>query len=120
MRPAISFSTYLLSLPLEFLRWWFIDATFNLLAILKFILAASYRFLGISLIFKTFFKPWKNEYREGLTRFALLMGMFIKTIFLFFDLMFFSGLILVEGAVLIVWLAFPAFIIWGIYAAIFT
>lgn len=120
MRPAISFSTYLVSLPFEFLHWWWIEATFNLLSILRFLIAACYRFLGVSLIFKTFFKPWKNEYREGLSRFALFMGIFIKSTFLIFDLMFFSVLILVLGAVLLAWLAFPIFVIWGVYAAVFT
>jgi hypothetical protein len=120
MRPAISFSAYLLSLPVDFLHWWFVEATFNLFQILRFILSATYRFLGVGLIFKTFFKPWKNEYREGLTRFALFMGMFIKTIFLFFDLIFFGFLIMVEGFVLIAWLTFPLFVIWGLYAAIFS
>lgn len=120
MRPAISFSSYLLTLPFEFVHWWFIEATFNLLQILRFTLAATYRFLGVGLLFKTFFKPWKNEYREGLTRFALFMGMFIKTMFLFFDVIFFSFVILLEGFVLIVWLTFPLIVIWGIYAAIFA
>lgn len=119
MRPAMSFSTYLLSLPIEFLHWWFIEATFNLLLILKFILSATYRFLGVNLIFTTFFKPWKNEYREGLTRFALFMGMFIKSTFLFFDLLVFSFLIFLEGLALIIWLIFPFFVIWGLYVAIF-
>lgn len=119
MRPAISISTFLVSLPFEFLHWWFVEATFNLLQILKFIFAAIYRFLGINLIFKTFFKPWKNEYREGLTRFALFMGMFIKTCFLIFDLFFFSFIFLIEGFVLIAWLTFPMFVIWGLYVAIF-
>jgi hypothetical protein len=120
MRPAVSFSAYLVSLPFEFLHWWFVDATFNLLQILRFFLSFTYRFLAVNLIFKTFFKPWKNEYREGLTRFALFMGMFIKTVFLFFDLVFFSVLILVEGLILIAWLTFPLLVIWGLYAAIFS
>ena len=120
MRPAISFSAFLVSLPLEFLHWWFIDATFNLLLALRFILAATYRFLGVSLIFKTFFKPWKNEYREGLTRFALFMGMFLKTTFLIFDFFFFLFLILLESLVLTIWLIFPLLIIWGLYASFFA
>ncbi len=120
MRPAIGLSAYLISLPLEFLHWWFIEATFNLFQILRFVLAASYRILGVELLFRTFFKPWKNEYREGLTRFALFMGMAIKSFFLFFDLLFFSALIFAEGLVILIWLTFPMFVIWGVYAAIFT
>lgn len=119
MRPALSISSFLFSLPLEFLHWWFIEATFNLLSILQYFLSLSYRFLGISLLFKTFFKPWKNEYREGLTRFALFMGIFIKSCFLLFDLFFFVGLILLESFILITWLILPILVIGGLYASIF-
>ncbi|HSX57725.1 MAG TPA: hypothetical protein VLE47_00440 [Candidatus Saccharimonadales bacterium] len=120
MQPAISISSYLISLPLEFLNWWFVEATFNLFKILRFVLAAALRLLGVELLLKTFFKPWKNEYREGLTRFALFMGMGIKTFILFFDFLFFSALIFLEGLILVAWLAFPLLVIWGVYAAIFT
>src|SRR3990172_10653859 len=100
MHPAFSFSAYLLTLPFEFVHWWFIESTFNILKILRYILEVFYNLLSVKLIFKTFFKPWKNEYREGLARFALFMGIFIKSMFLFFDLLFFSFLIFMEGLVL--------------------
>jgi len=47
-------------------------------------------------MFKTFFKPWKNEYREGLVGFSIVMGMIIKSLFIFADLCLFAGLLLVE------------------------
>lgn len=120
MQPAISFSAYLLTLPAQFIRWWFIEATFTLLEIMRYFLAAFYQILGVRSLFRTFFKPWKNEYREGLVKFSLFMGMFIKSILLVFDALFFIVLIGVEFVVLCIWFFFPLLVIWGIYAAIFT
>jgi hypothetical protein len=118
--PAISLGAYLLSLPLVFLRWWFFDAVAEILKILKLILQAFLHLLSIELIFKTFFKPWKNEYREGLVRFSIFMGIFIKSLFLFADFLFVLALLFVEGLFLILWVALPFTVFWGIYAFLFT
>lgn len=120
MLPAISFSAYLLTLPLQFLHWWWLEATFNLLSIMRYILSATFQFLGIKSIFKTFFKPWKNEYREGLVRFSVFMGMFLKFMLLICDTIFFAVVILAEFLILVAWFLFPFIVIWGVYAAIFT
>lgn len=119
MQPALPFSTYLLSLPLEFIRWWFLEATVNLLKIMRFVFVYFYRELSISLLLKTYFKPWKNEYRQGLVRFALFMGIFLKTCFLLVDLLFLAVLIAAEVMVLAIWVLLPFTIVWGIYVAIF-
>lgn len=120
MAPAFSLTTFLVSLPINFLYWWFVGATFNLLQILHYFLRASIQILGINSIFKTFFKPWKNEYREGLVRFARFMGMFFKSLFLLADLIFLALLVLVEFAIFAAWILIPFIVIWGVYAAIFT
>lgn len=119
MQPALPFSTYLISLPFEFIRWWLLESTVNLLKIMRFIFVYFYRELSINLLLKTYFKPWKNEYRQGLVRFALFMGIFLKTSFLLVDVLFFAVLATAEIAVLIVWVLLPFIIIWGFYAAIF-
>src|SRR3990172_11730495 len=106
MHPAFSFSAYLLTLPFEFVHWWFIESTFNILKILRYILEVFYNLLSVKLIFKTFFKPWKNEYREGLARFALFMGIFIKSMLLAVYTFFFSLLALFEFAALVIWILF--------------
>lgn len=120
MHPAISFGAYLSSLPLQFLLWWFVEATFTLFKIMRFSLAAAYHLLGTGSLIKTFFKPWKNEYREGLVRFSILMGMFMKTMLLIFDLFFFSLLILTEFILLLGWILLPLIVLGGVYAAIFS
>lgn len=119
MRPAVSFTSYLPSLPIDFLRWWFVEATVDLAKILIYIFRSAIHFLSIELIFKTFFQPWKNEYREGLVTFARFFGMGLKSLLLIFSLFFLVGLAIVEIAVFIIWLAIPILFLWGIYAGLF-
>lgn len=45
---------------------------------------------------KTFFKPYKNEYRKGLVGFQRGMGMFIKAAFLFSYIFILSFIFLAE------------------------
>jgi hypothetical protein len=56
---------------------------------------------------RTFFKPWKNEYRKGLVGFSIFMGMVFKTMLIVADLVIFSFLLIFEIAGLILFLAFP-------------
>jgi hypothetical protein len=56
---------------------------------------------------KTFFRPWKNEYREGLVRFAIFMGITIKSLFILADLILLIGLILLEAVLFIGFLVWP-------------
>jgi len=68
-------------------------------------------FLGVvslPLMLKTFFKPWKNEYREGLIGFSIFMGIAIKSLFILADLVLIVSLILTEV------ILFAGFLIWPI------
>ncbi|MDP2671269.1 MAG: hypothetical protein Q8P13_02290 [bacterium] len=119
MRPAVSFTSYLLRLPIDFVVWWFLEATVELIQILIYIFRAFLQLLSIDSIFKTFFKPWKNEYREGLTRFATFFGVGLKSLLLVFDAFFLVGLIAIEASLFLVWVVLPFIFFWGIYASIF-
>lgn len=56
---------------------------------------------------KTFFKPWKNEYREGLVRFSVFMGIAFKTLFIITDVFLFVLLLLFELTFFVAFLIFP-------------
>ncbi len=43
--------------------------------------------LSVSLLLSTFFKPLKNEYREGLVVFSIIMGIVVKSLILLADLL---------------------------------
>jgi hypothetical protein len=97
----------ILSLPLSILKFWYLEAPKK---ILGFFIALNKAFLGVfslSLMVKTYFRPWKNEYREGLVRFAIFMGIAIKSLFILADLILFAGLVLVEIILFIGFLVWP-------------
>lgn len=56
---------------------------------------------------KTFFRPWKNEYREGLVRFSIFMGIAFKSLFIFVGLFAFVFLLIFETAVFVGFLTLP-------------
>jgi hypothetical protein len=96
----------ILLLPLDILKFWYLEAPLN---ILRFFASLNKAFLGVvslPLMLKTFFKPWKNEYREGLIGFSIFMGIVIKSLFILADLVLLAGLILTEIIV------FTGFLIW--------
>jgi len=116
--PAVS--VYIAKLPLEFLRWWFLEAPITLLKILRWVFAAFTHLFSFKELFTTFFKPWKNEYREGLVRTAIFIGAFMKSMLIIFDLCIFAFILAIEAVVFVAWLALPLLAIFSLYGAIFT
>src|ERR1035437_9685989 len=97
----------LILLPFLILKFWYLEAPLN---ILRFFASLNKSFFGVfslPLMIKTFFKPWKNEYREGLVGFSIAMGMVMKSLFIFADLLLLIGLILVEISVFLIFLILP-------------
>ncbi len=61
---------------------------------------------------KTFFRPWKNEYREGLVGFSIFMGIVFKSLFITADLVILLFLLIAEAILFLWFLAFPAVVIY--------
>jgi hypothetical protein len=102
------------SLPLIFLRFWFIEAPVSIIAYFASLNKAFLQVFSLSLLVKTYFKPWKNEYREGLVAFSIGMGMFIKTFVILVDLLLFIALFLVEVALFLAFILLPIGVILSI------
>jgi hypothetical protein len=116
--PAVSI--YLAKLSIEFFRWWYIEAPVTLLKILRWVFAAFAHLFSFKELFTTFFKPWKNEYREGLVRTAIFIGAFMKSLIIIFDVFILSLILALEIVAFAIWLALPALAIFLLYGAIFT
>ncbi len=102
----------ILLLPLNILKFWYLEAPKLLFS---FFISLDKAFLGVfslPLMLKTFFRPWKNEYREGLIGFSIVMGVVIKSLFILADLILFTALIIVEI------ILFSGFLIWPFAAFI--
>ena len=92
--------------PLVFLKFWFIEAPAILITFFSSLNKAFLELFSLPLLLKTYFKPWKNEYRQGLVGFSIAMGMFIKTFVILADLALFFLLLGIELVF------FVGFIIW--------
>lgn len=94
-------------LPFYILKFWYLEAPIKLLAYFINLNRAFFHLFSFPLMIKTFFRPWKNEYREGLVKFAIFMGMVFKTMFITADVFLFIFLILFEIIAFVGFLAFP-------------
>ena len=120
MRTAVPATSYIVFLPVNFVVWWFTDNIRLIYKILSFIFLTVVHLFGYKSLFTTFFKPWKNEYREGLVGFSRLIGTAIKSTLIFTETFFIIILFTVLVAVFIFWVLLPFIVIWGIYAGLFA
>ncbi|PIR79983.1 MAG: hypothetical protein COU25_02440 [Candidatus Levybacteria bacterium CG10_big_fil_rev_8_21_14_0_10_35_13] len=97
----------MLTLPLDILKFWYFEAPISLLRYFITLNKSFFNVFSISLMLKTFFKPWKNEYREGLVKFSIFMGIAFKTLFIFVGLFMFVFLLIFEVAFFAGFLIFP-------------
>ena len=93
--------------PLAILKFWYLEAPKNILRFFTALNKAFFSVFSLSLMIKTFFRPWKNEYREGLIGFSIFMGMLIKSLFILADVVIFAGLIIFEISFFIAFLIWP-------------
>jgi len=96
-----------LFLPLAFLKFWYFESVINLFGFFASLNKAFFQLFSLWLLIKTFFKPLKNEYRQGLVGFSIVMGMIIKSMFIFVDLLLLVALLAFEIVVIISFLVFP-------------
>ena len=102
---------FYLGLPLIFLKFWFLEAP---LALISFFASSNNAFLqlfSLPLLVKTFFKPWKNEYRKGLVGFSIAMGIFVKTFVIVVDILLLFGLLIFETIFMFSFVVWPIAII---------
>lgn len=83
-------------LPVVLLRFWFFEAPVDLVRYFSSFNTAFLKLFSFQLILKTFFKPWKNEYRQGLVGFSLAIGIITKSMIIVFDLALLCVLLFLE------------------------
>lgn len=96
-----------LLLPLIFAKFWFVEAPLSLIGYFHSFNHAFLELFSLPLFLKTFFKPLKNEYREGLIVFSRIMGMVIKFVLIIVDVGLYILILAVEGLILIGFVTFP-------------
>ena len=98
---------FLIRLGVDFIRFWFIEAPVALMEYFASLNTAAMKFLSLRILLVTFFKPWKNEYREGLVGFSIVMGMLVKSTFITIDLLILFILLVLETATVAVFVSWP-------------
>jgi len=70
---------------------------------------------ALPLCIRTYFKPLKNEYRQGLVGFSRAMGIFVKTGLIITDLFLLIALLLIEIIVAVSFTLFPLISVWILF-----
>ncbi len=104
-----------LFLPLEFLWFWFIDAPRGMILYFHSLNLAFLQQFSLPLLLATFFKPLKNEYREGLVWFSIGMGMFVKFWIILVDLLLFMILLVFEIAIILIFVSWPVIAVGALF-----
>lgn len=99
--------TVYLSLPLIFLKFWYVEAPLSMIGYFASLNHAFLALFSLPLFLRTYFKPLKNEYRQGLVGFSRAMGIVVKSFFIVVDLLLFAVLLILELAALALFLIFP-------------
>ena len=102
---------FYLGLPLIFLKFWFLEAPHALISFFASLNSAFLQLFSLPLLVKTFFKPWKNEYRKGLVGFSIAMGIFVKTFIIIVDILLFFTLLIFEAIFIFSFVFWPIAII---------
>jgi len=90
-----------------FLRFWFLESPVALFYFFASLNGAFFQLFSLPLLLRTYFKPLKNEYREGLVGFSRVMGITIKTFFILMDLVILFFLLSVEISIFVAYVFFP-------------
>ncbi len=99
-------------LPIDIVKFWYLEAP---ISFFNFFLNINKQFLtlfSLPLMLRTFFRPWKNEYREGLVGFSIFMGIVFKSLFISADLVILLFLLIAETILFLWFLVFPAVVIY--------
>lgn len=95
------------SLPIIFLKFWFVEAPASIISFFASLNNAFMQLFSVPLLAKTYFRPWKNEYRQGLIAFSIGIGMFIKTFVILIDLLLFLVLFFIEVILTLAFILLP-------------
>ncbi|MCL5010063.1 MAG: hypothetical protein M1289_00475 [Patescibacteria group bacterium] len=98
---------FYLILPLNIIKSFVYLGTRGLFAFFASLNTSFLNLFSLPILVKTYFKPWKNEYREGLVGFSIGMGIFIKTFVILADIILFLALMVFEAIFMIAFILYP-------------
>lgn len=97
----------ILSFPSILFKFWFFEAPVSLVEYFASLNNAFLELFSLPLLVRTYFKPWKNEYRKDFIMVAIGLSIIIKTFIILADLLLFLLLIVLELIFILAFLAWP-------------
>jgi hypothetical protein len=121
-----------MSFIFSYLSWHYSKALKNIWGISLNFLWVTYRFFSMSLLFRTFFSPWRRlddsygkKFDAGqffgtfvVNTLMRLVGMCVRFVMIFIGFISLVLVLIAEIAFLVVWLTLPVNIVWLIYTGI--
>lgn len=95
------------TLILSCIAFWFLEAPLGLIKYFSSLNGAFLSLFSFPILIRTFFKPLKNEYRQGNVEIAIVLGVIIKSVIIAIDLALLIILLVIEIAVVIGLIAWP-------------
>ncbi len=93
--------------PLYLITFWYVDVVRGFINFFINFNRYLVSLLSFSILLRTFFKPLKNEYRDGLVLFSIIAGIIIKFIILCASGLFIGVVLIFEVFVIIFVLVLP-------------
>lgn len=95
------------SLPFLFLKFFFVDLPFSSVRYFLSLNSAFIELVSLPLLIRTFFWPWKNEYRKEFIPVAIGVGVGVKSIVILADIVLFFLLLAIELSIVIFLFLWP-------------
>lgn len=107
VRSALSPAAIVVKLPLWYLSFWFVEAPIALSENLFKLLLALEHFLSVTLMLKTFFRPWKNERRKGYVIHAIAIAATLRFCLIILDLFLLATVLIIGAFAILLLVALP-------------
>ena len=109
------YMTGLLLYPYFLVGFWYRDFLFGAIKTSYYVFIYTQDLLSVPLLSRTFFKPLKSEYREGLVFFSIFMGILIKSILLLVAMVLLLTTLIILLGINIGIILLPVFLIWSLF-----
>ncbi|OGH10299.1 MAG: hypothetical protein A2857_02535 [Candidatus Levybacteria bacterium RIFCSPHIGHO2_01_FULL_36_15] len=101
--------------PLLVVHFWYVEAPFGILKFYRSLYFYLLNMFSLKLLVLTFFRPVKNEYREGLIGFSIAFGMIVKSFLILISLFIILLVSFFEIIFLFGFLASPAILVYYLF-----
>lgn len=94
-------------LPAMIVAFWLIEGPTKIATLMWIIIRSTANILSVPILIKTFFRPWKGEYRKGYVAIARGIGIIIRLFTLLIGLFITLIVVVLGAAFLLSWVLAP-------------